>query len=242
MIVDLGHERVIAHRGASAHAPEHSFAAYDLALETGAEAIELDLRPARGGQLVALHDATLERTTGDPRHVAELMTAELAALPAATRPPELDDVLERYGRGTRYWIEIKDPRPCDEHVLVDALARHGLRDRVTIQSFDRFSLRRFGRLDPGLRRVALRHPGARGRRPRAGGGLAGIGVEASTVDAALVLAAHSAGLTVHAYTVNDPSEMERLLALGVDGLFTDTPERARELPSRRAARGGRRSA
>src|SRR3712207_6332765 len=99
---------VIAHRGASAHAPEHTFEAYDLALAMGAQAIELDVRDI-GGALVVQHDRTRERVGRDP-------------LP-------LDDVLARYGRATRYWIELKDATAAGERALVEAVERPGLRER-----------------------------------------------------------------------------------------------------------------
>jgi glycerophosphoryl diester phosphodiesterase len=199
---------VIAHRGASAHAPEHTFEAYDLALAMGAEAIELDVRDSRGA-LVVQHDRTRERVGRDP-------------LP-------LGDVLARYGRATRYWIELKDPAAASERALVEAVKRHGLRDRVTIQAFDRGSLRRIGRLDPELPRVALLReslPAARARRllALAGRGVAGVGPCWAAVDARLVDAAHGRAMTVQPYTVNDPAEMERLVWLGVDGIFTDAPD------------------
>ena len=205
---------VIAHRGASAYAPEHSFDAYDLALGMGASALELDVREAPGGGLVVQHDATRVRVAGDPLG--------------------LDEVLSRYGRATRYWIELKDPRPSGERTLVAALARHRVLDRVTIQAFDRRSLRRFGRLEASLPRVALLRDtlAARGVERRialAPRGVCGVGPCAASVDAAVVLAAHTRGMSVRPYTVNDPAEMERLVWLGVDGIFTDAPDLLREV-------------
>jgi glycerophosphoryl diester phosphodiesterase len=200
---------VIAHRGASAHAPEHTYEAYDLALAMGASAIELDVRWTGCGELVVQHDATRDRTGREP----------LA----------LDDVLARYGRATRYWIELKDPRATGERALVEAVARHRLRDRVTIQAFDRGSLRRIGRLDRALPRVALLRDtmpaaGVRRRIGLAGRGVAGVGPCTGAVDAQVVGSAHARGMTVQPYTVNEPTEMERLVRLGVDGIFTDAPD------------------
>src|SRR5918993_392641 len=91
---------VIAHRGASAYTPEHTFAAYDLALEQGADALELDVRSTADGALVLLHDATLLRTTNDPRRVDELTSAGLAELDHPAAPVALDSVLGRYGDET----------------------------------------------------------------------------------------------------------------------------------------------
>jgi glycerophosphoryl diester phosphodiesterase len=211
--------QVIAHRGASAYAPEHSFAAYDLALAMGAGALELDLRAAADGELLVHHD---------PLHPG----AEALAL---------GEVLAAYGRATHYWIELKDARPTAERDLVAALARHRVRDRVTIQAFDRASLRRIGRLDRMLPLVALHREGPNPERMRrrvartAGAG--GIGPHLGSVDARVVQAAHCRGLTVQPYTVNDPAEMERFVALGVDGIFTDAPDLLREVVDARIRTG-----
>src|SRR3954451_4574005 len=91
--------QVIAHRGASAYAPEHSFAAYDLALVQQADVLELDVRSTADGELVLVHDPTLLRIAGDPRGVEGLTGAAIAELDAATRPPSLEAFLERYARG-----------------------------------------------------------------------------------------------------------------------------------------------
>ena len=206
---------VIAHRGASAHAPEHTLGAYDLALAVGASALELDVRSV-AGELVVQHDRTRDRI--------------------AREPLALDEVLGRYGRATRYWIELKDPALAGERALVAAIDRHGLRDRVTIQAFDRGSLRRFARLDRELPRVALLREGVQAARVRrrialSGRGVGGVGPCAAAVDASVVDAAHSRGMSVQPYTVNDPAEMERIVRLGVDGIFTDDPGLLRELLS-----------
>src|SRR3954469_3555179 len=88
---------VIAHRGASAHAPEHTPAAYDLALAQGADRLELDVRPLADGTLAVVHDRTLARTCGDPRAVGRLAPEDLEALDPRRRPLLLEAVLRRYG-------------------------------------------------------------------------------------------------------------------------------------------------
>src|SRR4051812_8979102 len=97
---------IIAHRGASGHAPEHTFAAYDRAVHFGADYLEQDLQVTADGELVVLHDATLDRTTDGAGQVDEHTLAELRALDAGAwfapgfsgqRVPTLDEVLTRYG-------------------------------------------------------------------------------------------------------------------------------------------------
>jgi glycerophosphoryl diester phosphodiesterase len=223
---------VIAHRGASASTPEHTDTAYEAALEQGAGWLELDLRSTADGVLVVVHDPTLARTTGDPRPVAAVALRELAWMPSGLRPFTLEEVLVRYGRRAGLWLDVKDLQPAGEGALVDAVRRHGLAERVGVQSFDHLLLRRLRRLAPELTVAALYRP----RRPPdevraqladAAAFASGIAPHRVSVDRALVLAAHARGLAVRPYTVNAPEEMARLLALGVDGLITDVPGRAR---------------
>src|SRR3954447_5926385 len=102
---------VVAHRGASAYATENTFAAFDLALEQGADVLEFDVRAAGDGHLVLVHDPTLERLTGDPRAVSGLTRAALAALDELARPASFDDLLDRYASKARLLIDLKDPSP-----------------------------------------------------------------------------------------------------------------------------------
>jgi glycerophosphoryl diester phosphodiesterase len=215
---------IIAHRGASAYAPEHTFAAYDLALQMGADTLEVDVRLTAGGELVAVHDATLARTTGDPRRVDEV---RLGDLPPEIRPLTLDDVLDRYGDAARYLLDLKDPRAPIERLVAATVARHRLTDRVEVQTFDRRSLRRARAAS-----LAQLYP-ARVRRSelvadirRVATFADAIGPEAALVDRDVVEAAHARRLRVQPYTVNDVDEMRRLLDLGVDALITDRPDAA----------------
>jgi glycerophosphoryl diester phosphodiesterase len=218
---------IVAHRGASAAAREHTFAAYDLALAQGADMLELDLRASADGEPIVLHDPTLARTTGDPRRVAQVASAELARLPAAGRPPSFAAVLGRYGRRTRYLVELKDPTPALERRAVAMLRAAALCDRAVVQSFDLASLRRIRRLEPALPVAPLIATPPLSPEAFVAGlaaaGVAAIGVRQDGLDADLVAAAHRRGLAVRAWTVNEPLAAERLLRLGVDGLITDVP-------------------
>ncbi len=221
---------VIAHRGASAHAPEHTTQAYDLALEMGSDVLELDIRTTADGTPVVLHDPTLARTAGDPRPVVRVTDRQLAALDPAVRPLALEAVFARYGARTRYLVEIKQIDPVGEQALIALIARHGLAGHVTIQSFRRTILRRVGALDPALPLAPLFTPWTtsghiRRRLDRIARYACGISPCATSVDAPLVLAAQARGLAVRVYTVNDEPQMQRLLGLGVDGIITDVPDR-----------------
>lgn len=202
----------MAHRGASGHAPENTIAAFDLALAQGADVLEVDVR-LLDGELVTLHDPTLERTTGGRRD----HPAAPAAFPA---------VLARYGRRPRYLVDLKDPSPAWEGDVVALLERHGLLDRAMVQSFDLDALRRLHRRRPALRIAALyRRADSVGLDVAAIPSFASaVGVHHPNVDAAFVAAAHRRGLAVHPWTVDDAAEAERLLALGVDALISNVPD------------------
>ncbi len=232
MAVPIPSPAVIAHRGASAYAPEHTFAAYDLALELGADALELDVRPLADGQLAVCHDATLLRTCGDPRPLARVAAADLAGLPAETRPVPLADVLHRYAGRTAFLVELKHPKAADLEAVLTAVRAAEVGDRVVLQSFDHVALRALRVLDPVIALCGLYPRGVPGRLLRAGLGraaewLTAIAPSAAAVDASLLARAHALGLRVHPYTVNETPELERLAALGADGLITDVPDRAR---------------
>ncbi len=222
---------VIAHRGASAHAPENTLASFVLAMRLGADCLELDVRASADGVPVVIHDPTLERTTGVLRAVAETTAAELRALPPDCRPPTLEDVLDVFRRDMSYLVEIKRVPVEIESVLLDAFAERDLMAHVTVQSFDHLLLRRLRHRDRELRLAALFRPGAD---VHAGLGLVapfvdGIGPAAHQVDDDLMDAASDRRLAVRPWTVNEFAEMHRLVAAGVDGIITDRPERARSV-------------
>jgi glycerophosphoryl diester phosphodiesterase len=203
---------VIAHRGASGHAPENTLAAFDLALAQGADVLELDVR-LLGGELVTLHDSTLDRTTGGRWDH-----------PAA--PARFEAVLDRYGARTRYLVDLKDPEPAWEREVLALLDRRGLLGRATVQSFDLAALERLHRALPALRIAALyRRADSVGLDPAAIPPFAcAVGIHHPNVDAAFVARAHGRGIAVHPWTVDDGAEAERLRTLGVDALITNVPD------------------
>ena len=173
---------VIGHRGASGHAPEHTFAAWDIAIDMGVDYIEQDLQMTADGVLVVLHDETLDRTSGglcrgpvSRRTFREIANCDVGAwfntaFPerardnfAGQRIPSLDDVLARYAGRARFYIETKKPAaaPGMEEALLDLLHRHDLRPTSTpdhpviIQSFSAASLMKIRAADPDIPLVQL---------------------------------------------------------------------------------------
>jgi glycerophosphoryl diester phosphodiesterase len=152
----------------------------------------------------------------------------------------LREVFERYGRTANYYIETKNPEeaPLMEEKLLELINEFGLRDgavqgwQVLIQSFSTRSLRKIHAMDPELPLIQLigkEYSSAeiQAALPKIREFAVGIGPSRVSVDAALVDAAHRYLLHVHPYTVNEESEMRRLIEVGVDGMFTDFPDRLR---------------
>jgi glycerophosphoryl diester phosphodiesterase len=244
----------IGHRGASAYAPEHTFAAYDLALEQGADYIEIDLQMSADGVLVALHDKTLNRTADAPEGVPEhycrglVSTKTLEQIKmcdagswfspeyAGEQIPTLEEIFQRYGTSVNYYIETKNPEaaPGMEEELLRLMGEYGLLEpaaenwQVLIQSFSAESLMKIHELEPSLPLIQLYWAGTSKSIQRdleaVSAYAVGIGPYKQDVDAALVEAAHEHCLAVHPYTVNTQEEMEALIALGVDGMFTNNPD------------------
>jgi glycerophosphoryl diester phosphodiesterase len=161
---------------------------------------------------------------------------------AGLRIPTLEEVFRRYGDRANYYIETKNPERAErmEERLVELLDRYGLRApaiarrQVLIQSFSPAGLRRLHALDPALPLVQLFYGEETSRTIQAGleqvaGYAVGIGPSKDDVDAALVTAARAHCLDLHPYTVNERPEMERLAAVGVDGMFTNFPRELREV-------------
>ena len=152
------------------------------------------------------------------------------------RIPTLEEVFQRYGHRANYYIETKNPEdaPGMEEALLALLTRYDLRTataprRVLIQSFSAASLKKIHALDRELALVQLLDTGSSAEMQAMLGDVMsyaiGIGPSKRALDVALVAAAHERCLEVHPYTVNETTEMQTLLMFGVDGMFTNFPDR-----------------
>ncbi|RXI96763.1 glycerophosphodiester phosphodiesterase [Anaerobacillus alkaliphilus] len=249
----------VAHRGASGHAPEHTLLAYELGLEMKADYIEIDLQMTKDGVLIAMHDTTVNRTTNGTGSVSNMTLAEIKQLDAGswfnTRNPEkakdefiglevptLEEVFEKFGRSTNYYIETKSPnlypgmetellRLMDEYNLTGVNARSS---KVIIQSFFTDSLILIHEMNPNVPLVQLLS------RPTLGEGAAaelafikeyaiGVGPSFARINEEYVQQVRAEGLQIHPYTVNTEENMRRALEWGVNGVFTDYPDVFREV-------------
>ena len=224
---------IIAHRGASAAAPENTLAAFGLAAELGADGIELDVQMSGDGRLVVIHDFDAARTTNGQGKVAELTLAELQAFDAGAgqKIPTLDDVFEMLGPRLLYNIEIKYFGWRDrgvETAVADRIAAYHLENQVLISSFSPLAVRRARRQLPQTVPVALIR----------GTGLLKYGYwladgqadhpNYALVDASYMAWAKKRGYQTNVWTVDDPAEARRLAQLGVNGLITNKPDLIRE--------------
>jgi glycerophosphoryl diester phosphodiesterase len=230
--------RVVAHRGASAFAPENTVASYKWAMERGSTAHECDVHLTSDGEIVVIHDDTLDRTTSGTGRVDATTLASIRSLDAGSwfhrkftgEPvPTLDDVLE-VTRGTVLVVEIKEG-PGMVEAIRDLLDARQQRDEVVIFSFDHDMIRTAHELLPDVPSVFLawREDQAYGSLDVAeamGLGASAIGFDHRTVTKELVQTAHAAGLAVFAWTANKRTAIRRVRGLGVDVVISDYPDRA----------------
>ena len=227
----------IAHRGASALAPENTIAAFERAVELGAGVIELDLHMSQDGELVVIHDDTLDRTTDGSGPVHQRSLAELMRLDAGRwfgegfagqRIPRLDEVLDRFAGKVPLALEVKAGStffPGIEEKVVSALRERAAIDHAAVASFDHYALRRLKEIEPTIRTAALLVGRPVSVSAIAGPAKAdGLALEASFVTKTEVEACCAAGLQIVVWVVNDPAQMRHFIGLGVDGIITDRPD------------------
>jgi glycerophosphoryl diester phosphodiesterase len=241
--------KIIAHRGASARAPENTLAAIRLALADGAAGVEVDVRLTRDGRLAVLHDADTRRTApGQPRlHVARCTLAKLQSLEVGSwkapqfsgeRIPSLDEVLAVLPTGREIFIELKSRAYRRQLAALDALlnppaARGFPAPRAVIMSFHGALVRKIKNARPHWRVLLLLHrqPSARTvRRLLAefrAKSLDGLGQNhAWSLPEKDYSAFRAAGAILSVWTVNDPAEVRSWRARGFHYLTSDTLEKS----------------
>lgn len=235
---------VCAHRGRSGLYPENTMAAFEAAVELGADFLELDVRRTADGEIVCIHDGTADRTTDGSGEIAQMTLAQVRGLDAGAwkgeqyageRIPLLGDVLRQIAPRLVVDIEIKQREIAEQ--VVEIVREAGALRRVTIVSFDRDDLRAAKSAEPALACGLIT------------GGLDGDGVEAEqaligsalecgasfiscghrSVTASLVRECHLMGLALMAWTMDEPADIARMIDLRVDGLVSNYPERAMEM-------------
>ncbi len=218
----------IAHRGASIQAPQNTEAAFALAVYQGADMIETDLHLTADGQVPLVHDSEI-----GGREVGQTTLAELRErLPDV---PTLEETLDRFGPRIAFNLEIKKGTTLHYPGLVrrvlDEVRKRGLLDRTLFSCFFDPVLEELRSLEPAARigvLISRRFPRGifeRAERVRADA----VHPELSITTRELVEESHARGYRVHVYTVDEVADLERLIGWGVDGIFTNLPERLRSI-------------
>jgi glycerophosphoryl diester phosphodiesterase len=240
-----GRPLVIAHRGASAYAPENTLAAFELAVEQGADLLEFDVHLSADDQPVVIHDETLRRTTSGTGRVRDHSLRELKRLDAGgwwhrrfrgQRLQSLQEVLERFRARIGFAVELKAGSavyPGIEDRVVSLLEIYDVVDRALVLSFDHPALATVARANAELPRVALIGP--RARLPETitavvPPGATAVGLPARLASEQRVRAAREASLDLYIWTVNDPALMDSLITGQVRGIITDRPDVLRTRP------------
>lgn len=247
---------IIGHRGASASAPENTLAAFARALDDGADGLEFDVRLARDGVPVCIHDATLKRTGLLNARIATLSSTDLSATDVGTwfnrrypkrardeysreRIPTLDEVFRATGqRSRRLYVELKC-EPGEAHALASAVAglvrAHALAGRVVVESFALDAVAELKRIAPEIRAAALFErklsrplPSAHALVTQALECRADeLALHRSLVRPRILEAARRAALDVLVWTVDHPSWIARARKVGLCAVITNKPAQMR---------------
>lgn len=236
---------VVAHRGASGHAPENTMASFRRAVEMGAQFIETDLQLTRDARVIAIHDFTFDRTTTGTGEVHLLPLHQVRALDAGSwfgdrdgtshageKVPVLEEILDFAKQyDVIFYLEIKSGQAWGiEHVVVATLRDRNASARVMIISFDPAALDTIHRLDSTMMTGLLCEiPSGDLVERTVRAGARQLVARGDLITSAVTEKAHRAGLQVVAWTINDVEQMRRMIEAGVDGIITDYPDRAFEV-------------
>ncbi len=224
---------MIAHRGASGWAPENTLPALKRAVELDSDMVELDVFACRTGEIVVIHDELVDRTTDGWGRVEDHSLADLQRLDAGggAQIPQLQEVLDLLDKGSvpvPVNIEVKDDRASQgvEDIIRNFRETRGWEgSRFLVSSFNHPVLKRFHQRMPDIRIGALT-----GSLPLDMAAYAEqLGAWSANIDMDLICPefvddAHRRGLKVLTYTVNTREDLQRMAAMGVDGVFTNYPK------------------
>ena len=234
-----GRVRVIAHRGFSGQAPENTLAAISEAIEAGADMAEIDVTLTADGKVVCLHDEKVNRTTNGKGKISELSLDKAQSFDAGSwfspafageRIPTLDSVLETAKGHILINIEIK-PETVERGVsakIVDAVTRHGMKDRVLISSFSPEALAQVHALDPAFHTASLyKRKLHRKIDPKVIVGEVAssmLNINRHYLKSEIRERCAELDIPIGAYTANKRRHMEKLLEKEVHAIFTDHPD------------------
>ena len=245
MLTSLSQPVIFAHRGASAYAPENTIAAFELALQQNADAIELDVKLSADGQAIVIHDPKVDRTTGSRGRVKDLSLRELRALDAGSffsekfqgeKIPLLEEVFEAVGKRMFINVELTNynsPRDQLVETVCMLIKKCGVQKNVMFSSFFASNLSKARAYLPEVPRGLLTFEGLLGAWARSFGFDFGryqaLHPYLKDVTPQQVQRVHRLNRRLHVWTVNAADDMRRLFRWGVDGIFTDDPQLALQI-------------
>lgn len=220
---------VIAHRGASAHEPENSLAAFRKALSLGADGVELDVHVTADGKLAVIHDGILDGSAISSQQWSSVRRHRLAN---GEPIPALEEALEAIGEETLVFVEVKALPPSWDSVLLAALEGGPAPENYRVHAFDHRIVRRLRSQSAGLRCGVLSASYPVDPLRQVFDALAtDLWQEQSVIDYQLVQLAARNGVSVYAWTVDDPERIKLLASWGVSGICTNRPDLALEVLS-----------
>jgi glycerophosphoryl diester phosphodiesterase len=244
----------VAHRGASGYAPEHTLTSYKMGEKMHGDYIEVDLQMTKDGELIAMHDETLDRTTNGTGQVKDYTLEEIKELDAGSwfnekypekanpeyeglKVPTLEEVFQTFGKNANYYIETKSPEvyPGMEEKLAEMVDEYKInKDTLLVQSFSSESLLKMNKVDPSIKLVQLLEYTSPAQISDAEiqaikQYAIGIGPNSDMIDKEYVQKTVQNGLEIHPYTVNEKEEMQKLIDWGVTGMFTNFPDLLNEV-------------
>lgn len=243
--------QVIAHRGASAYAPENTISAFKKAFELGIDILEIDVHQTKDRELVVLHDGTVNRTTNGTGKVKNTTFEELRKLDAGSwfskdfigeKIPSLKEVFEITPDSIVLLIEIKkgsETYPGIENRVIQLISEYNLKERVILKSFDDKILQEFKNIDPEIPRLKVFVGQISFLRIVIDYSLNFGSVLDNDVQyiqahwlgitKCLIDKAHKRGYKVYVWDVNNEKRMKDLILMGIDGIETDYPDKLKKI-------------
>jgi glycerophosphoryl diester phosphodiesterase len=244
----------VSHRGASGYAPEHTLVSYDMGEKMHGDYIEIDLQMTKDGQLIAMHDETVDRTTDGTGNVKDFTLEEIKQLDAGSwfnekypqyakpeykglKVPTLEEVFQKFGKNASYYIETKSPNiyPGMEKELLRLVNEYKISKKtLLVQSFSPESLKIMHELDSSVKLVQL--ISYKSNATVTDAQIAeikeyamGVGPNHTYLNEEYIQKIVGSGLELHPYTVNDKERMQQLIDWGVTGMFTNFPDLLHEV-------------
>ncbi len=217
---------ILGHRGA-AQLTENTIPSFEKALELGADGFELDVRKTADGQLIVVHGSVVGGLA-----VQSSTYEQLRKLPRGFEVPLLENVLEKFGRKAHLYIELK--APGFEQEAVDLIRKSGNPAKTLVLAFQPQTLTKVHELSPDLQ-LGFIYNRTQDEELRHNCPIDVLIPQFKLASRELIEEVHSEGLTVIPWTVNEVTEIKRLLQLGVDGVITDYPEKAVKVIARQSS-------